>query len=250
MKKNVLAKTDISKPIKIIYSEKDESYQVVEGVVDFGYMGVYDTDKIDIDFDEDSLIDIFEADENDKYDIERYLPLKSYLRENMTNDEIAKGLTDFYNARIADIRKHQTALNQVFLAYILDDLDGCGFPLWEECTDYIIKDKMPECDEDDLYDVFYSDEVSNAIEELYGKLEESENNGEVDNSTPAEDIFRKYFPMFDLDKFLADIYGEYLYFSCADISFQCSGKGQGIEIACGAYANITINNSFDDWHNH
>lgn len=238
------------KPIKIVYSEKYESYQVVEGVVDLGYMGVYNTDSIEIDYSIYFLSDIFEADENNSFDIEMYFPLKLYIHEDMTNDEIANGLTEFYNARLADIKKHQTALNQVFLAYILNDLCACGFPFWKECKDHIIEDKMPKCDENNLYDVIYNSEALTAIEKLYEELKESENNKEVDNSTPAEDIFREYFPMFDLDKFLADIYGEYLYFDYANISFQCSGKGQGIEIACGAYANITINNSFFDWHNH
>lgn len=250
MQNKSLENKSISEPIEIIYSEEDGEYKVIKGVVDLGYMGVYSTDGIDIDFDENSLAEVFEEEKDTDYYKETYLPLKPYLREDMTKDEIAKGLTAFYNARIADIQKHQTALNQVFLAYILDDLNGCGFPLWEDCTDYIIQDKMPECDEDDLYDVFYSDEASDAIEELYYKLEEKANNGEVDNSSPAEDIFRKYFPMFDLDKFLADIYGEYLHLSNANISFQCSGEGQALDIACAAYAEITINNSFYDWHNH
>lgn len=241
---------DISKPIEIIWSQQDEEYKIVKGVVDLGYMGIYTIDNMSVDFDNNTLEAIFKADENDNYDAETYLPLKPYLREDMTKDEIAKGLTSFYNARIADIKKHQTALNQTFLAYILDDLSGCGFPLWEECTDYIIKDKMPECDEDDLCDVFYSDEAVSAIDNLFGKLYEKSNNGDVDSKTPAEDIFNKYFPMFDLHDFLIDIDGEYLNFSNANISFQCSGDGQAVEIACGAYAQITINNSFYDWHNH
>lgn len=250
MDKNVLVKTDVSKPIKIVYSEKDESYQVVKGVVDLGYMGVYNTENISVEFDEDSLECILEADEEDDYDIEKYIPLKPYLSENMSNEEIAKGLTEFYNTRIADIKKHQTALNQTFLAYILDDLYKSGYPLWKECKDYIIKDKMPKCDKKDLNNLFYNSESCNAIEQLYKELKDKANNGDINNSTSAEDVFKRYFPMFNLEKFLADISGEYLNLDMADISFQCSGKGQALQIACGAYAIITINNSFDDWHNH
>lgn len=240
---------DISEPIKIIYSEKDGQYKVVNGVVDLGYMGVYGTDSIDVSFNEIAFAKIFEEEDTDYYR-EVYLPLKLYLNKDMTKDEIAKGLTAFYNARITGIKKHQTALNQTFLAYILDDLSGCAFPLWEDCKDYIIQENMPKCDEDDLYDVFYSDEAVSAINTLFGELYERPNNKEIDNSTPAEDIFRKYFPMFNLEKFLSDIYSEHLNFDMANISFQCSGEGQGIEIACAAYAQITINNSFYDWHNH
>lgn len=250
MNKENFSSTDTSQPIEIVYNEKEESYEIIKGIVDLGYMGVYNTENISVEFDEDSLDCVLEADEDDDCDIEKYIPLKPYISENMSNEEMAKGLTAFYNARIADIKKHQTALNQTFLAYILDDLYKCGFSLWKECKDYIIKDKMPKCDKKDLNNLFYSDESCNAIVQLYKELNDKANNGDIDNSTPAEDIFKRYFPMFNLEKFLADISGEYLSFDMADISFQCSGKGQALQIACGAYAVITINNSFEDWHNH
>lgn len=250
MKKDYFGNTDISQSIEIVYNEKEESYEIIKGIVDLGYMGVYNTENISVEFDEDSLECVLEADEDDNYDIEKYIPLKPYLSENMSNDEIAKGLTAFYNTRISDIKKHQTALNQTFLAYILDDLRSCEYPLWKNCKNYIIKDKMPKCNKKDLNDVFYNSESCSAIERLYKELEEKANNGDIDNSTSAEDIFKRFFPMFDLKKFLADINGKYLSLDMSDISFQCSGEGQALQIACGAYAVITINNSFNDWHNH
>lgn len=240
-----------TEPIEIVYSEEDREFRVVKGFVDLGFMGSYPCETISVNFDrKQDMESIFERENQSEYYIENYAPLKSYLKKGMTTDEIAQGLTNFYNARIADINKHQVELNQVFLAYILDDLSGCDFPLWKECPDYIDGDKMPDCDEDDLFDEFYGEEAYNAIVKLYGKLEEKPNNGEVNLETPAEDILKKYFPMFKFDKFLSDIYGEYLYLNKANVVFQCSGKGQAVEIACGAYAEITAKNSFCDWHNH
>lgn len=136
------------------------------------------------------------------------------------------------------------------MTYLLDDLSGCGLEFWEDCPDYVIEDKIPDCDEDDIYDVIYSDKANNAIEELYDSLEEEPHTGEPCEATPAEDIFEKYFPMFNLKKFLSDIEAEYLSLSGANVVFQCSGEGEALEIVCGAYAEITVNNSFYDRHNH
>lgn len=239
-----------SEPIKIIYSEKDNQFKVASGIVNLGYMGTYNTKNIEVDFEKDTMEYIFNSEDEDDYYLETFAPLKPYLRPDMTNDEIAKGLTDFYNARITDINKHQVELNQVFLINLLEDDCGSAFPFWEECSDYIIENKMPDCDEDYIEDEIYNEDAVNIVDDLFDEIEEKCCNGEVDNSTPVEDVYRKYFPMFDIDKFLSDIYGEYLNLNNANVIFQCSGKGQALEIACGAYAQITINNSFYDWHNH
>lgn len=239
-----------SEPIKIIYSEKDNQFKVTSGIVNLGYMGTYNTENIEVDFEKDTMEYIFNPKEDDNYYLETYAPLKPYLRPDMTNDEIAKGLTDFYNARIENINKHQVELNQVFLINLLEDDCGSGFPFWEECSDYIIENNMPDCDEDDIEDEIYNEDVVDIVDNLFNEIEEKCCNGEIDSSTPVEDVYRKYFPMFDIDKFLSDIYGEYLNLDNANVIFQCSGKGQALEIACGAYAQITVNNSFYDWHNH
>ncbi len=236
--------------IKIIYSKENDEFKVVKGTVNLGYTGVYNTCNIQLGSPNISLKKIFEPDKEDDYYTKTYSPLKDYLRADMTNDEIAKGLSDFYNSRIKDINKHQTALNQLFLIYILYEHCFTNFPFWEECSDYVITDNMPDCDESDIEDEIYSDETVNIVYKVFDDIYKRPNNGKVDNSTPAEDIYRKYFPMFNLNKFLSDIEGEYLTFKDANISFQCSGKGQALEIACGAYAQITADNSFYDWHNH
>ncbi len=240
-----------STPIKIKYSKKDEAYKVVEGVVDLGYLGIYKTNNIDVMCEADEILEtVFEADEDDEYDAKRYIPLKKYLREDMTEDEIAEGLSAFYNDRIADIQKHQNEINQTFLAYLLDDCCGCGYPFWEECSDFVDKTKMPDCDGDDIEDNIYTNEAVEACDKLFNASYETEHNGEVSEERPAEEIFKKYFPMFKLDKLLASIYGECLALDYTTVTFQCSGEGQALEIACGAYAEITINNAFYDWHNH
>ena len=242
-----MSSKNITEPLQIIYS--DGEFKVIKGVVDLGYMGTYKSGNISINFDEDFLEAVFEDDDSEYYQ-EEYAPLKPYLRQDMTNDEIAKGLTDFYNMRIADINKHQTELNQTFLAYLLDDICGCAFPIWDECKRYIIDNKMPDCDEEDIEEVIYNDETCDMINNLFDNVYEKAHTGEPIEATPAEDIFRKYFPMFDLEKFLSDIEAEYLSLDNANVVFQCSGKDDGLEIACGAYAEITINNAFYDWHNH
>ena len=102
-----MSSKNITEPLQIIYS--DGEFKVIKGVVDLGYMGTYKSENISINFDEDFFEAVFEDDGSEYYQ-EEYAPLKPYLRQDMTNDEIAKGLTDFYNMRIADINKHQTEL--------------------------------------------------------------------------------------------------------------------------------------------
>lgn len=233
--------------IEIIYSKEDNAFKVVNGTVDLGYIGVYNTENITVEFDMD---DLYSNHYSNNYYEENFKPLEKYLHKDMNNDEIAKGLEDFYNDRINDICKHQIELNQLFLIHLLESDCGCAFPFWENCSDYIIKDQMPDCDEDDLENVIYNNNAINEINNIFYEIDKKHNDGEICNLKPVEDIYKKYFPMFDLNKFLSDIQGEYLYLNGANITFQCSGKGQALEIACGAYAEITIYNSFYDWHNH
>lgn len=89
--------------LRLSISEESKEYKVVNGIVDLGYMGVYKPENIEVKFDEDSLETVFNNSGSEFYH-EYYRPLKPYLKQDMTNDEIAKGLTDFYNARIADIK--------------------------------------------------------------------------------------------------------------------------------------------------
>lgn len=238
------------KPLKIIFLKEEEEFQVVEGFVDLGYLGTYDTENISINVDEYILEDVFEADEEDEYYEKIYLPLKAYLQPDMSMDEVAVGLSNFYNARIADIKKHQVEINQMFLAHILDDLCGSGFPLWEECPDYIVSSEMKKYDVDDIESAFYNEDAVDAAEKLSDQYYKSCHDGDVISEPFAENVIKTYFPLFNVEKFLNDIYGECLALDNANVTFQCSGKNQALEIACAAYAEITIQNSFSDWHNH
>lgn len=234
--------------IKIVYSKDTElsDYELVSGEVDLGYMGFYTTDKISVYFDDKILAEILDASEDNDY----CFAMKAYFHEGMSKSEIAEALEKYYGGRIADIQKHKNELNQVFLAHLLLNIQSCGYPFWE-CTDYIIPEKMPSSDGDaDLEDLIYSEEACAAVEELFNEIGSKPLSGEPDASMPAEDLIEKYFPMLDLKKLLADIYGEYLSFDHSNVAFQCSGKGQAVELVSGAYAPITAENTFDDWHNH
>ncbi len=240
----------MSEPIEIIYSETEKSFKVVGGVVDLGYMGIYKTENIEAgQFDKNDLETVFDDKKQNLYFNKTYKPLRNYLRKDMTNHEIAAGLEKFYNDRIADINKHQVELNQIFLNFILNDIIASAFPFWEECSDYIIEEKMPQCDKDEIEDFIFNKDMDKRYQELYAQYKEKACNGTVDLATPVEDFWYEYLPMLNLDKFLANICGEHLVFDKADVIFECSGKGQALDLACGAYAEITIDNAFYDWHN-
>lgn len=230
--------------IEIVWSEENEEYIVSKGAVELGYFGKFSVDQMEIEFDEDDYEDLFSEEEEDEYE-----DLKNYLSENMDHEEIAKGLTQYFNHRLADIKKHIIEINQAFLAYLMDDISGCGYPFWERCTSYVIPDKMP-AEGDYMENAIYTEEVTEEIEELFDKYYETAMNGKIDTTTYVEDFLEQKLPMFDYKKLLKDVYSEDLYLGVNGISVQCSGAGESLELVCAAYVVIQNDNSFYDWHNH
>ena len=229
--------------LEIVWSEEKDRYIVSKGAVELGYFGKYHAYQIDIEFDEYDYEDIFSEEDE-------FVDLKNYLSENMNHEEIAKGLTEFFAHRLADIKKHIVEINQAFLAYIMDDMSGCGYPFWEECASYINSDKMPSEGTDDMEEVIYTKEVTKKIEELFDKYYETAMNGEVDTVTHVEDFLKQKLPMFNYKKMIKDVYSEYLNLGVNGISVQCSGAGEALELVCAACVAIQNDNSFYDWHNH
>ena len=230
-------------PLEILWSEERKEYIVSKGAVELGYFGKFHAYQMDVEFTEYDYKRLFSKKANNG-------DLKKYLSEGMSHEEIAKGLTEFFNHRLADIKKHMIEINQAFLAYILDDMNGCGYPFWEECSSYVITDKMPSEEDDDMENAIYTREVTEEIEDLFDKYYEAAMNKDADATTYVEDFLEQKMPMFDYKKLLKDIYSEYLHLEVGGIAVQCSGAGEALELVCAACVNIQNDNAFYDWHNH
>lgn len=231
-------------PLEIVWSEEKEEYVVSKGAVELGYFGKFHAYQMDIEFDEYDYKDLFLEEDDD------YGDLKNYLSEGMSHEEIAKGLTGFFNHRLADMKKHIIEINQAFLAYLMDDMSGCDYPFWEECTSYVIQDKMPPEERGYMESEIYTREVTKEIEALFDKYYETAMNGEVDTTRYVEDFLEQKMPMFDYKKMLKDIYSEYLHLEADGIAVQCSGAGEALELVCAACVTIQNDNSFYNWDNH
>ena len=176
--------------------------------------------------------------------------LKNYLSENMSHEEIAKGLTEFYNQRLKDIQKHMVEINQAFLANVMEDVWGTDYHFWESCPSYVVADQMPSVAPNEMKKAIYTNEVFQETVKLSDKYYKIVMNGEVDNIPYVENFLEEKMPMFDYKKMLRDVYAEYLSLDCLGITVQCSGAGEALNLVCSACVAIQNDNSFYDWHNH
>ena len=235
-----------NEPLEIVWSEEDNRYQVIKGAVNLGYMGGYRSLQMDVDFGDYDYKRLFsnEAEENSG------ISLRNYLKEGMDHDEIAKGLTDFFNARLQEMSKHIVQFNQAFLAYILEDMCDCGYAFWEECKSYTVWDKMPSCDPEDMEEEIYTNDICSEIYKLFDQYYETPMNGEPDNTPVTEQFFKEKFPMFHYEKMLKVVHSDHMTLAPSYIWVQCSGEGEAGDIVCSAIVKILNDLSFDQWDNH
>lgn len=233
-----------NEPLQIVWSGEDGEYKVIKGVVKLGYIGIFHCHQISVNFGEAFCGLLFSKGDY----VKNGLSLKDYIAEHMSHEEYAKGLTDFFNARVQEITEHIVQINQAFLAYLMLDMCNCEYPFWEDCPSLVIPEKMPETE--NIGSEVYTREVFEKVNGLYDRYYEMAMNGAVDDTPWAEEFIEKYLPMFDYRKMLDAVYAEYMSLEPFSITFQCSGKGEALRLVCGAYAEILNDISFFDWHNH
>lgn len=235
-----------NEPLEILWSEEDNRYNVVKGAVNLGYMGGYRNVQMDVDFDDYDYKRLF-SNETEKTN---GISLGNYLKEGMDHDEIAKGLTDFFNARLQEMSEHVVQFNQAFLAYLLEDMCDCGYAFWEECKSYTVWDKMPSCDPEDMEEAIYTNDICNEIYKLFDRYYEKPMNGEPDNALVSEQFFKEKLPMFNYEKMLKVVHSDHMSLAPSKISVQCSGEGEAVNIVCSACVDIRNDLSFYGWDNH
>lgn len=209
-----------------VYAEDGE--YLVKGTFDFGYIGVF----------KDDMIEINDADEIEDWDIVSEVPDFDDLDE----DEIAEFLTDYVNELEKRVQKDIKRINDTFLMNMYDDMEGSGAEFWN-VPELTVASEMPSNPEDDVY----TDERMSEMHKVCMEIRQAWK----DNSASPPDFeaaFRRIYPMFDLDNLISGIKPESMDISDCDTCFQCSDKF-GPALLCAAYDSLDENLEFTDWHN-
>lgn len=200
----------------------------INGTFNFGYMGLY----------KDEAIQILDSVEEVK---DWEIISEALDTDNCSNDDIAEFLTNYMNTLEDKIQKNIKQLNNNFLMRVFADMESCGSQFWKH-DELTVREHMPDNPDDDIYPPNYE-----AMTELENEYEDSPNDGSVDK-TDVEFVLRKLFPMFDLDNFINGIEPEAVCLSDEYISFQCSDKFNHA-VLCSAYDELDSELRFTDWHN-
>ena len=200
----------------------------ISGTFDFGYMGIY----------KDNQINIY----SDLQEIRDWDIITSKLdASDCSNDEIADCLTEYYNEFEKQIHKNMKQVNDNFLLRIITDMEACGLPFWE-IEEITVKDALPSQPDEEVYKPHW--DITAKLNEEY---DDTPNDGTIEK-TDVETTLKELFPMFNWDKLNECIVPEYLGLNDGCISFQCSDNF-GAKILCGAYDDLDERLTFTDWHN-
>ena len=226
--------------IKVIYEDKNK--YAFKGTIDLGILGKFENDMVEINFD---IKDLY----NDRRDylVEQYKPLRGFISKDMSEEEIAEGLTIFYNHKIQEIYNNLDEIIERYLINVFDDMIDADFEFWEDAGEFsrfIIPEKMPECPYEEIAEHIYTMEGFNEFARLYER-EDNYDIGEI----PIKEYINKYFPMIDYDKLLEGIVPEYLIFEGNYFYIQCNSEDCDYGIVCSACAGYVGDYTVQEWHN-
>ncbi len=214
----------------------------VKGTWDFGIAGVFENKEygdgnIGLGFSYDELCECLDK----SYTYEELASCMEGVERN--GEEYARVLTDFYNRIEQKMIANQKLINNHILINVFENMCACGNCFWDNEDTLTEKYKEAELSEDKVY----TDEVSEAISELFDAYYDTPNDGSV-NKPDVEKILRKKLPMFDFDELIATIEPEYCALDVSSVSFQ-SSDGWDQSIMCAAYDEFDENLVGRDWHN-
>lgn len=202
---------------------------VVSGEFDFGYMGIY----------KDEQIELYDSDEIRYWDI-----VEEHFDGDFTDEQLADFLTDYFNSFEDKIQANIKQVNNNFLINIYEySMEGTGLEFWKEPS-ITNAEYLPE--NTDGFDPYAFCEETWKIGEEYN---DTPNDGSM-QKTDVEKFIREKMPLFNLDAFLAGIVPECMSLDDGRVSFQCSDSIDfENKILCSAYNELDESLTFCDWHN-
>ncbi|MDO5559634.1 MAG: hypothetical protein Q4F95_08565 [Oscillospiraceae bacterium] len=201
---------------------------VIKGTFDFGYIGTYTNEQIEI---LDNLNDVRTWD----------LVTSGLDAQSASDDQIAELLEKHYNKLEHKINENIISVNNNFLLNIISDMVACGSEFWD-CDEITIKEFMPSDPQTQVYQPKWG-----IIEDLEEEYTDMPNDTDV-QKTDVESVLREHFPMINWDKLIEGIVPEVITLGDGNISFQCSDN-LGEIILCSAYDDLDEHLVFTDWHN-
>lgn len=202
---------------------------VVSGEFNFGYMGIYKDEQIEI--------------YGDTSEIREWDIVEEHFDSDFTDEQLADFLTEYFNAFEAKIQANIKQVNDNFLLDAYEWAEGTANEFWEvpEITN---NEYLPE-DMTDFDPYTFYEETWKIMDEYENKP----NDGSI-QKTDVEKFIREKLPLFNLDAFLAGIVPECMSFSDGSVTFQCSDSIDfEHKILCSAYDELDENLVFCDWHN-
>lgn len=200
----------------------------ITGTFDFGYMGIYKENQINI--------------YSDMQEIRSWdIVTSKFGTADCSDDEIADFLTEYYNEFERKIHRNRKQVNDNFLLKIITDMEACGLPFWE-FEEITVSDALPQQPDEEIYEPHW--DITAKLNEEY---DDTPNDGTVEK-TDVETTLKELYPMFNWDKLIESIVPEDVGLLDDCVSFQCSDNF-GAKILCGAYDNLDARLTFTDWHN-
>ena len=214
-------------PRLIIFQQDGELK--VSGSINLGYIGNFSDSKIEI--------------TNTLEDVRDWDIVDDNLDEDCTDEEIIEFLNRYFNKFVRKIEKNISNINGTFLLYAFTDMNDAEINFMT-IDELFIEENLRYGNEEDIAEIY--NPVRDGLNTLAPYLE-SPNDGTVPKGH-LEGLLRSFFPMFNFDRFIADVIPEYLTLDDGEISFQCSDSFDN-QILCGAYGVIDEELSITDWHN-
>lgn len=201
----------------------------VSGSFNFGYMGIYKNEQIEI---------YGDIDEIRKWEI-----VAEHFDSDFTDEQLADFLTEYLNNFEAKIQANIKQVNDNFLILAYEWAEGTGQTFWE-APEITNAEYLPE-DMTDFDPYTFCEETWKIIDE-YDNMP----NDSTLQKTDVEKFLREKMPLLNLDAFLAGIVPECMSFIDGRVSFQCSDSIDfEHKILCSAYDELDENLVFCDWHN-
>ncbi|OON95923.1 MAG: hypothetical protein ATN36_06925 [Epulopiscium sp. Nele67-Bin005] len=248
--------------IEVKYEEHLDSF-FVKGIIDLGYMGVYENEEFQtcqLNFEPQIAID------NDLSDFKNQMGslenVKVNFKENnfelKVNSNVLDGptvatiLEQWFNQQQAMFCKHRKQMNDNFLWHIFNAMFNIVPKYWEyECL--VVGVNWEDYNKEEV--LFYPfGEVCDEWEGYNEQFNQVANNGTVEKPD-VEGWIRKNMPHFNLDVLLDNVKPVIIHLDFANggyLAFECEDKLRYDDydiVSIGGYAEINADLSFFDWHN-
>ena len=211
----------------------------VKGTFDFGYIGLYRDNQIDLSNLEDTVLVPEEKRRGKQWD-----KAAAVFGIKGTSDEaVSEALTAYINGFEAKVQKHIREVNNNLIAQMAEQWQTCATPFWEASDELFLPERMAEFEA-----IHETDGFEDTISQIVCDYIEQPNNSTMEKCD-AEAEMRRIFPQFDWDKFLSNmkpgcIYPEYNGHMGFDIN-----DGFGSDIFCEAVAELDEELRFLRWDN-